>query len=120
MTNQFIAFTPEQKEDVLILRIKGKLDAVSSSEIEREIFQYIETGNIKILLDLKDVPYISSPGLRMLLSVNKKLQTKSGKLILFAITQNVFEILSISGFDHILQHCETESEGMELIKENKK
>src|SRR5262245_5092357 len=98
----------DQKGDVLILRISGRLDALSSPTAEKKVFEAINNGQYKLLLDLASVTYLSSAGMRMLLSTTKKLRTLSGKVALCGMTQNVMDVLKMSGFDHVLELFKTE------------
>lgn len=107
-----VSIREEVKRDILVLRIQGRLDAVSSPMAERKIFDYIYGGQYKLLLDFSGVDYLSSAGMRMLLSVTKKLKTLSGHLVLCCLTPNVMEILKISGFDQVLELVGTEEEGL--------
>lgn len=93
----------EKKGDILILHLKGKLDAISSPLTEKKIFDCINNGQHKLLLDFAGVDYLSSAGMRMLLSTTKKLKALSGKLVLCSITPNVMDVLVMSGFDHVLE-----------------
>lgn len=107
-----VSIKEEVKEDVLILRISGRLDAVSSPNAERKVFDFINNGQHKLLLDFSGVDYLSSAGMRMLLSVTKKLKTLSGKLVLYGVTTNVMDVLKMSGFDHVLELVKTEDDGL--------
>ena len=110
--NGLVSIKEESKGDVLILKMSGRLDAVSSPAVERKIFDYLDHDKHKLLLDFSGIDYLSSAGLRMLLSVTKKIRSLSGKLILYSITANVMEILKMSGFDHVLDIALTEEEGV--------
>ncbi|MCE2983500.1 MAG: STAS domain-containing protein [Parachlamydia sp.] len=105
MTNLegMVIIQEEAHGEVLLLRLAGRLDAVSSPNAERKVFDYINTGKIQILLDLAGVEYLSSAGMRMLLSITKKLKTLDGKMVLCSITPNVMDVLKMSGFDHVLE-----------------
>ena len=107
-----VSIREEAKGDILILRMSGRLDAVSSPTAERKVFDYINSGQYKLLLDFSGIDYLSSAGMRMLLSVTKKLKTLSGKLVLFSVTSNVMDILKMSGFDHVLEIVQTEEDGL--------
>lgn len=107
-----VSIKEEVKGDVLILRMSGRLDAVSSPNAERKVFDFINKGQHKLLLDFSGVDYLSSAGMRMLLSVTKKLKTLSGKLVLFGVTTNVMDVLKMSGFDHVLELVKTEEDGL--------
>lgn len=102
----------ERKGDVLIMRIKGRLDAISSPTAERKVFDSINNGQHKLILDFSGVTYLSSAGMRMLLSTTKKLKTLSGKLAVCCITTNVMDVLKMSGFDHVLELFKTEEEAL--------
>lgn len=102
----------EKKGDVIILRIKGRLDAVSTSSAEREVFDIINNGQNKLLLNFAEVDYLSSAGMRMLLSTTKKLKTLSGKLVVCSVSTNVMDVLKMSGFDHVIELSKSEEEGL--------
>ncbi len=102
----------EQIDEVTILRIKGRLDAVSSPGAEKKVFEYINDGQHNILLDFEKVDYLSSAGMRMLLSTTKKLKTLSGKLIICSVNINVMDVLKMSGFDHVLELAQNEEDGL--------
>lgn len=103
----------EQKVgDVLVLRFFGRLDALSTPDAEKKVFQLIDQGNAKILMDFTSVDYISSAGMRMLLAVTKKLKALSGRLVLCSITTNVMDVFKMSGFDHVLDLTASETEAL--------
>lgn len=102
----------EKKGDVLLLKIKGRLDAISSPVAEKKVFECINNGQHKLLLDFSGVSYLSSAGMRMLLSTTKKLKSLSGKLVVCSITTNVMDVLKMSGFDHVLEIAKTEEEAL--------
>ncbi len=100
----------EQQGDVYILRIKGRLDAVSAPIAEKKIFESIKRSEYKILIDMSGVNYLSSAGMRMLLSTTKRLRALSGKLYLSNLSVEVLDVLKMSGFDHILDVFSTEQD----------
>jgi anti-anti-sigma factor len=107
-----VSIKEEVKGDVLLLIMNGRLDAVSSPTAERKVFDYIYGGQHKLLLDFAGVDYLSSAGMRMLLSITKKLKTLSGKLVICSVTSNVLDVLKMSGFDHVLDLVETEEDAL--------
>jgi len=102
----------ETKGEILILHIKGRLDALSSPTAEKKIFDAINSGQQKMLLDMAGVTYLSSAGMRMLLSTSKKLRSLSGKLAISGMPANVLDVLKMSGFDHVLELFKSEEEAM--------
>ncbi|MBS4164589.1 putative anti-sigma factor antagonist BtrV [Candidatus Protochlamydia amoebophila] len=107
-----VSIKEELKGDVLVLRMQGRLDAISSPSAERKVFDYINNGQHNLLLDFSCIDYLSSAGMRMLLSITKKLKTLSGKLVLCLVTVNVMDVLKMSGFDHVLELVQSEEEAL--------
>lgn len=105
-------FEEDKKGDVLIMRIQGRLDAISSPVTEKKVLEKIIEGSHKLILNFSEVDYLSSAGMRMLLTTTKKIKTLSGQLIVCSISSNVMDILKMSGFDHILQLAESEEEAL--------
>ena len=107
-----ITIKNELRGDVLILRMIGRLDAISSPTAEGRVFDFINNGQNKLLFDFTAVDYLSSAGMRMLLSVTKKLKSLSGHLVIYGLTSNVMDLLKMSGFDHVLEIVHTEEDGL--------
>ena len=112
ITEGVVDVREEKKGDVLILRIKGRLDAISSPIAEKKVFESINQGETKLLLDFAGVDYLSSAGMRMLLSTTKKLKSQTGMLVLCNVTNNVLDVLKMSGFDHVLELYNTEEDAL--------
>ena len=94
-------FAQEQAGDVVIAKLTGRLDSGSAQPAEESLTQLLAGGTPHIVVDLSNLEYISSAGLRVLLVVAKKIQQAQGKLVLFGLVPNVREVFSISGFDKI-------------------
>ena len=103
----------QTKGDVLVLKMSGRLDAISSPSAEKKILEYIDSGHTKLLLDFSHVDYLSSAGMRMLLSIAKRLKMVSGKMVICSVSVNVMDVLKMSGFDHVLELTKTEESGLQ-------
>jgi len=66
----------------LVLELKGKLDVNTGSVAQAKLLSLIDQGYINLALDLSHLEYISSAGLRVLLSTLKKLKDCHGKIVL--------------------------------------
>lgn len=102
----------ERKGDVLIMHFRGRLDALSSPVAEKKVFESINNGEHKLLLDFSGVTYLSSTGMRMLLSTTKKMKTLTGRMAVCSLTSNVMDVLKMSGFDHVLELFTNEEEAL--------
>lgn len=107
-----INFQEEIRDNVLIVYIQGRLDVVSSPVAEKRVFDHINNGQYKLLLDFSKVDYISSAGMRMLLSTTKKLKSHDGRLVLCSIAPHVMELCKMSGFDRFLEVTSTQEEAL--------
>jgi anti-anti-sigma factor len=103
--------------NVLILSVTGRLDAVTSPNTEIALFKYIDSGHHRLILDFSGVDYLSSAGMRVLLSIAKKLKSLLGKFVICCVTPNVMDVLKMSGFDHVLELSKTEADALERIQQ---
>ena len=86
--------------DELVLEITGRLDTITAPALDKTINENL--GEIKsLILDCKNLEYISSAGLRVLLSTQKKLQQK-GTMKLKNVREEVMEVFEITGFVDVL------------------
>ncbi len=84
----------------LTISIAGRVDTVTSPELEKLI--QAEIGDIEsLVLDLKEMDYISSAGLRVLLAAHKTMSKKNGMKVKNA-GADVMEIFEVTGFSDIL------------------
>lgn len=85
----------------LVIMPKGRLDTNTSPELQKEVEDMPESVD-ELIFDFCDLNYISSAGLRVLLSAQKKINTKNGKLKIINIKQIISEIFEVTGFDSFL------------------
>ncbi len=91
--------TFKKEEEITIAKMSGDIDGASAAQIQTAILELDEgaTGS-KILLDMIDVPYMSSAGLRMLLSVSRQIKSMEGKLVLVGLSDEIKDVMGITGF----------------------
>jgi anti-anti-sigma factor len=95
--------TRNQNGEVTVLGLAGRLDAQSAGEAEAAFNQALDEGCQQVLVDMSGVEYISSAGLRVLLSTAKKLSASGGKLVLAGLKPYVQEVFEVAGFTAIFQ-----------------
>ena len=90
----------EKSGAALTLRLSGRLDTTSAPELEKAIAAM--PGDVQELtLDMAEVTYISSAGLRVLLGAQKKMN-RIGSMTLTSVCEAVLDVLEITGFADIL------------------
>jgi len=91
----------QERGEVAVVAPAGRIDSNTAAGLERAVFQRLDAGQNRLVVDLAGVEYISSAGLRVLLVMAKKVQQAKGKVALFGLSPNVREVFSVSGFDTI-------------------
>jgi stage II sporulation protein AA (anti-sigma F factor antagonist) len=92
----------KKENEIMVVSVFGRLDAVTSPEFEKELTGLIAGGERLLVLDFGELDYISSAGLRTILAATKKLKQNQGKLVLAALKSVVKEVFEISGFSSII------------------
>lgn len=81
-----------------VVRVRGRLDASSCGGLESTLSHLVGDGEKNIIVDMTDLAYISSSGLRVLLTTYKQLKKVDGSLSIAGPRPFVREIFEISGF----------------------
>lgn len=80
--------------------LEGRLDTTTAPQLEEEIKSSID-GVTELVFDFKDLVYVSSAGLRVLLSAQKTMN-KQGKMVLKNVSDSIMEIFEVTGFVDLL------------------
>lgn len=91
----------ELAEDTLTIRLIGDLNVKTSPKLDEELDSSI-SGVKELILDFTEVEYISSAGLRTLLTTEKNMRSQKGKMILRHVNSAVMEIIRLSGFAQVM------------------
>ena len=93
--------TQKDAKGVLVIDLKGRLDANTSPGVEKQITDFINTGEVRLIINFQGVDYISSAGLRVLVATVKRLPGPDGKLVLSELNERIYEVLNVCGFTTI-------------------
>lgn len=88
-------------ENELTMAIEGRIDTITSEDLKKEIDEEIDNFD-SLTLDFEKVKYISSAGLRVLVSTQKKLKATNKPFVIKNVDDAVNEIFRMSGFDKVL------------------
>ena len=99
--------------DVTVLDIEGKLDALTSPDAQSQITRLVEEGATKILVNCDKLDYVSSAGLHVLLAAAKQLKSDDGELRICCLNDIVKEVFDISGFITIFKVFASVSEALD-------
>jgi anti-anti-sigma factor len=87
-----------QQAQALVVVVKGRIDAASAPTFESTLADHMAAGASRVVVDCGALEYISSAGLRSLLSTAKTLRTRNGELVFAGIKDMVREVFEITGF----------------------
>ena len=90
-----------EENDKIVIKLEGRLDKLSSPTLEEQIKPEVEKKK-DIVFDLKDLQYISSAGLRILLATEKKVKENGKTMNIINVNNDVMDILTVTGFIYIL------------------
>jgi anti-anti-sigma factor len=106
----------ESKEgEVAVLRIAGRLDAVTAPDLERKLDGLISGGCTKLVVDFERMEMIVSAGLRVFLAFAKRCKKSGGRIALCRMQPLVFDVFKISGFTEIIAIFPTHEEAIHSV-----
>lgn len=89
-----------KENDKIIIAVDGRIDSTTAKDFESAIKKDV-TENSDLIFDFRDLAYISSAGLRILLGT-QKLMSRQGKMKIINVNEVVNEIFEVTGFSYIL------------------
>lgn len=107
----------DYNDKVGLISIKGELDAISSPDLAKVFSDQIAQGYTKFVVDLKDLLYSSSAGIRIFLGSARDARQKGGDLRLAAVQPQVNKIFNLSRFDKVVKIFNTCDEAIHSYNE---
>jgi anti-anti-sigma factor len=105
-----------KEKGIMIISVSGRIDAITAPEFENNLDGLITAGEKILLIDLSGLVYISSAGLRSILSSAKKLKSQSGEILFTGLAGPVDEVFQISGFKSIFKIFPSEAEAFAAVQ----
>lgn len=89
--------TKESNGSSLVVAVAGRLNTATAPQLEAELSSSID-GVEDLVLDLTDLDYISSAGLRVVLSVQKAMNRSGGSLVVRNVKPEIYDVFEMTGF----------------------
>lgn len=99
----------------VVASVRGRVDTVSAQAFEKELSGALNREETLLVIDLSGLEYISSAGLRVILSAAKTLKARGGDIRLAATQGSVKKVFQISGFFSLFKHFDTRDAALEAI-----
>lgn len=99
--------TEQDRNGVAVYTLVGRVDTQGAEELDGALNAAVSAAKSRIVLDMAEVAYISSAGLRTLADIVTKNREQGGDLKLVALTSRVLRVLRIIGFDRFFSIYDT-------------
>lgn len=101
--------------EVRVVKLAGRLDSAGVDGVELRFGAVIVPAGRNTVVDLTEVSFLASLGVRMFIATTRALSAKGGKLALFGAQPAVMEIIEVMGFDDIVPVVGSEAEAVALV-----
>lgn len=105
-------------DKICLIHVKGRLDQTLTPELERELLHNLGEGKCQLIVDLSEVIYVNSSGLRTLLTAWREANEKDARILLCCLSDRVLEVFQIVGFDKVFELFDTMDAAIETLKNN--
>lgn len=105
----------EQHGGVLVASVGGRVDGSNAQEFQEALETLLADNANALALDLQDLAYISSAGLRVILLISRQMQGRSGKFGVCGLAGAISEVFALSGFDKIIPIHASRSEAVSAL-----
>ena len=92
----------ERQNDILSVLVSGRIDGSNAAAFEETVRAAVAESDRAVIMDFEKLSYISSAGLRVVLVIARSLIARDARFALCAMSDQVREIIEISGFDKII------------------
>jgi anti-anti-sigma factor len=90
-----------------VIRVTGRVDAGNYAELENKLKEYIDGGKKHLVLELDGIEYLSSAGVRVLISTQKSLKPRGGRVVIAQPSARVKDVLQLAGVDILFPTYDT-------------
>ena len=95
--------TTNEYRRVAVISVSGRIDTSTSTQFEETINDLIDKGHFNLVMDFNEVDFLSSSGLRILVTTRKKLREMGGDVVLANPSQRAADSVEIAGLDKLFQ-----------------
>jgi anti-sigma B factor antagonist len=103
-----------EEHDVHLIKLRGRMDSYYSSELENSIEPVLRRAN-KIVFECSEVPFLSSAGIRVFLSLMNRLKRRGGGLVLLNLQETAKKVLRTCKTLDLFPHTDDPQEAVRLL-----
>ena len=91
----------QQNENEVVVSLNGELDTVATTNMSEVLGRVTDLASQHLVIDCKDLEYVSSSGLRFFMQLKKNCAQSGGEVVVRNLNEDVEDIFRLSGFHHI-------------------
>jgi anti-anti-sigma factor len=107
-----------QEDGVTLVQLSGRLDSSVAGDVMDQLNGLVSAGTTKLVVNLKELSYISSAGLRSILVAAKLIKSVNGEMRLCEPNGRVSKVLDESGFSYLIKIDSHEGQSLEALRGN--
>ena len=92
----------ELDNNIRLIKLNGKLDIIGTGQIETKFADYCSGENVRVVVDLSEVDFIASIGIRLLTLTAKSVIGRGGKMVLLNPAPDVHHVLDVTGIPSVI------------------
>ena len=104
-------------QNTALVHVSGRLDHNQTPELEAQLDELLQSGRIRLIVDLSEVTYVNSGGLRCLVTAWRQARRQGGNVLLSGLRKRVHEVFVMVGFDKVFQVYPTRREALRVWQE---
>jgi anti-anti-sigma factor len=105
----------DRRAGVVVLALSGKLDATTAKPFEEKIVGVLDSGTQRLVVDLSQMDFVSSSGLRVFFLAAKRLRSTDGKIALCSMNDHVRQVFDLAGFSAIFSIYSSRDEAIKSV-----
>jgi len=115
MSPEFAITEHPSEGDRHVLAVRGEIDLFTAPELKQVLAESIESGRVRIVIDLTDTTFLDSTALGVLIGAVKRLRSGEGALAIGNVDENISTTFEITGLDQIFTIVATRDEAIEAV-----
>ena len=115
MSPEFAITEHPSDGDRHVLAVRGEIDLFTAPELKQVLADSIESGRVRIVIDLTETTFLDSTALGVLIGAVKRLRSRDGALAIVNSDENIAKTFEITGLDQIFTIVGTREEAIEAV-----
>ncbi len=108
----------ELEDDIAVLDVDGDIDLYSASDLRDSVFEQIDIGKTKVIINLENVTYIDSSGIGTLITSLSKIKKINGKMCIINVYDSVKKVFELTKLTTFFKIYTSENEAIQALSDD--